>query len=122
MDEAGLSDHERRILSEMESELKGEPELQRRFRTTRGQRSTPRILSLVAPGLRRPNGPVVCVLALASLILLIAASLTVSPALIWVFAATWTLTFAAAVPLIGRWWQERRSRRPQGLGDRGDRD
>ncbi len=121
MDEAGLSDHERRILSEIESQLQNEEDLERRLRTMRGQRSMPRILSRVAPGIRRPNGPVVCFLALASLILLIAASLTVSPALIWVFAATWTLTLVTAVPLIGRRWQERRSGRPQGRGDRGDR-
>ena len=126
MDEAGLSDRERRILSEIESELQGEQELERRLRTMRGhgQRSMPRmsrVLSRVRPGVRRPNGLVVCVLALASLVLLIAASLTVSPALIWVFAGTWTLTVVTAVPLIGRRWQERRSRRPQDRGDRGDR-
>lgn len=111
MDGAGLSDHERRILSEIESQLEGDQDLERKLRTMRGQRS-PRTVSRIVGA----NGLTVCVLSVTSLILLISAVLTVSAALIWVFAVTWTLTLITVVRLVARRWRGRRRKRPQGRG------
>jgi Flp pilus assembly protein TadB len=114
MDGAGLSDHERRILSEIESQLEDDQDLERKLRTMRGQRS-PRTVSRIARTVG-VKGLTVCVLGVTSLILLISAVLTVSSALLWVFAVTWTLTLIMAVRLVARRWRERRRKRPQGRG------
>jgi hypothetical protein len=110
MDGAGLSDHEQRILSEIESELRGDPALERRLRTMRWGCSLPH----PATRMFRLNGLVLAVLGLVSVTLLIAAAATTVPLLIWAFAAAWGLTVLVALRLTVRW-----SRRLRGGGGHG---
>lgn len=107
MDGAGLSDHEQRILSEIESQLQGDSSLERKLRTMHWGRSLPH------PSTRmfKPNGLLLAFLGLVSLILLIAAVATTAPVLIWAFATAWALTVVVALRLAVRW-----SRRPGGGG------
>ncbi|GHI85635.1 DUF3040 domain-containing protein [Streptomyces xanthophaeus] len=95
MDGAGLSDHEQRALSALEAQLK-------RDRSLRG--------ALMSAHLRHRTA-VACLLGAVSVVLLVAASVTVSTPLIWCFAAAWILTVVTALPLFGQWvrrrWQHR---------------
>ncbi|MGW0390637.1 DUF3040 domain-containing protein [Streptomyces sp. NPDC003042] len=95
MDGAGLSDREQRALSAIEAQLKGDRSLDRVLRSANRGR---RILAA-------------CLLGVVTVILLIAASVTVAQPLIWGFAAAWILTVCTALPLIAQWahrrWQLR---------------
>ncbi|MEU8843459.1 DUF3040 domain-containing protein [Streptomyces roseus] len=93
MDGAGLSDQERRALSAIEADLKADRSLQRILRAAH---TRPRHRVLAA-----------CLLAALTLVLLVAAAVTVSLPLIWGFAAAWTLTVVLALPLVGRWIRRR---------------
>ncbi|MFE9257415.1 DUF3040 domain-containing protein [Streptomyces sp. NPDC006879] len=96
MDGPGLSDHEQRMLSEIESELRADRGLDFSLRTMRRR--------LGAPGETLLLG----LLTVGTLVLLVAAGLSRGPVLIWVFAIVWTAVFVAAVPLLGRLWRRRR--------------
>ncbi len=95
MDGAGLSDREQRAFSAIEAQLRQDRSLDRLMR------SAPRRHRVVAA----------CLLGAVTAALFVAASVTVSQALMWAFAATWTLTVVTALPLLGRWllrhWQQR---------------
>ncbi|MEV6731300.1 DUF3040 domain-containing protein [Streptomyces sp. NPDC051364] len=93
MDGAGLSDRERRALSAIEADLKGD-------------RSLVRILRSAHTRLRHRT-LAACLLGAVTLALLVAASITVSLPLIWCFAAAWTLTAVLALPLVGQWIRRR---------------
>lgn len=95
MDGAGLSDHERRALSAIESQLKGDRSLDRRLRSAH----------------HRNHAVAAWLLGALTVALLIAASVTVSQPLIWAFAATWIVTVFTALPLLGQWIRRRWQRR-----------
>ncbi|MFE2146511.1 DUF3040 domain-containing protein [Streptomyces sp. NPDC059456] len=97
MDGAGLSDHERRAFSAIAADLKNDPSFERHLRSvhTRAHHRT-----LAA-----------CLLGAVTLVLLVAAAVTVSLPLIWGFAAAWTLTVVLALPPAGRWVGRRLRRR-----------
>ncbi|MEW2412772.1 DUF3040 domain-containing protein [Streptomyces sp. NPDC046866] len=97
MDGAGLSDRERRALSAIEDHLRRDRSLDRIMRFTRLRHRV-----MAAAGL-----------AALTVALLVAASVTVSAPLIWGFAAAWTLTVVAALPLVGGWARRRWQRREQ---------
>ncbi|CAM5342350.1 DUF3040 domain-containing protein [Streptomyces avidinii] len=100
MDGAGLSDREQRALSAIEAELKGDRSLDRILRSTSHRRQ--RIVAAWLLG------------ALAAA-LFVAASVTVSRLLIWVFAAVWTVAVILALPLSVQWLR-RRGQRPGRTG------
>ncbi|MEU6890480.1 DUF3040 domain-containing protein [Streptomyces sp. NPDC046557] len=91
MDGAGLSDRERRALSAIESQLKGDRSLDRRLRSVH----------------RRHQTVAACLLGALTIALLVAASVTVSQPLIWAFAATWIVTVFTTLPLLGQWIRRR---------------
>ncbi|GAA1596575.1 MULTISPECIES: DUF3040 domain-containing protein [Streptomyces] len=95
MDGSGLSDRERRALSSIEAHLKRDRSLDRIMRFAR-----PRHQAMAAGAL-----------AVATLGLLIAAAVTVSPPLIWAFAGAWTLTVVTALPLLAQVTRYRWQRR-----------
>ncbi|MFJ7586558.1 DUF3040 domain-containing protein [Streptomyces sp. NPDC097617] len=101
MDGAGLSDREQRALSAIEAELKGDRSLDRILRSTSHRR-----LRIVAAWL----------LGVVAAVLFVAASVTVSRVVIWVFAAVWTVAVILALPLVGQWFRRRGQRR--GRADR----
>ncbi|WP_328787118.1 MULTISPECIES: DUF3040 domain-containing protein [unclassified Streptomyces] len=96
MDGAGLSDREQRALSAIEAELKGDRSLDRILRS--------------ATSHRRHRIVAAWLLGAAAAVLFVAASLTVSRLLIWVFAAVWTSAVVLALPLVGQCLQRRRAR------------
>ncbi|MFI1645350.1 DUF3040 domain-containing protein [Streptomyces avidinii] len=100
MDGAGLSDREQRALSAIEAELKGDRSLDRILRSTSHRRQ--RIVAAWLLG------------ALAAA-LFVAASVTVSRLLIWVFAAVWTAAVILALPPAIQWLR-RRGQRPGRAG------
>lgn len=110
MDGAGLSDHEQRILSEIESELQTDSSLERSLRTMRWGQRQPHPWTRMF----RANGLLLAVLGSVSLTLLIAAVATTAPVLLWAFAAAWALTVLVALRLAARW-----SRRLRGGDGRG---
>jgi membrane protein YdbS with pleckstrin-like domain len=93
--DGGLSDRERRALSAIETELKGDRALERLLRSA----------SL------RHRTVAACLLGAVTVALLVAASITVSQPLIWGFAAAWTLTVVVALPLVTAWVRRRWQRR-----------
>ncbi|MGW6577391.1 DUF3040 domain-containing protein [Streptomyces sp. NPDC054945] len=95
MDGAGLSDREQRALSAIEAELKGDRSLDRILRSTSHRR-----LRTVAAWL----------LGAGAAVLFVAASISVSRLLIWVFAAVWTAAVILALPLVGQWLRRPRQR------------
>lgn len=100
MDGAGLSDREQRALSAIEADLRSDRSLERILRSAN----------------RRHRTLAACALGALTVILLIAASVTVAQPLIWGFAAAWTLTALTALPLTADW-----ARRRWQLRDRGGR-
>jgi hypothetical protein len=110
MDGAGLSDHEQRILSEIESRLQTDASLERRLRTMRWGRSMPHPSTRMPRISRmfRPSGLLLTLLGSLSLILLIAAAVSTGPLLIWAFAAAWGLTVLVGLRLAVRWSRRRR--------------
>lgn len=95
MDGGGLSDRERRALSAIEAHLKTDRSLDRLLRSAH----------------LRHRAFAACGLAAVSLVLLIAASVTVSEPLIWAFAGVWALTVVTALPLAAQWVRRRWQRR-----------
>ncbi|MFB6482338.1 DUF3040 domain-containing protein [Streptomyces virginiae] len=95
MDGAGLSDREQRALSAIEAELKGDRSLDRILRSTSH---------------RRQRTVAAWLLGAVAAVLFVAASVTVSRLLIWVFAAVWTSAVILALPLVGQWLRRRRQR------------
>ncbi|MFF4263787.1 DUF3040 domain-containing protein [Streptomyces virginiae] len=95
MDGAGLSDREQRALSAIEAELKGDRSLDRILRSTSH---------------RRRRTVAAWLLGAVAAVLFVAASVTVSRLLIWLFAAVWTSAVILALPLVGQWLRRRRQR------------
>ncbi|GAA2619891.1 hypothetical protein GCM10010425_12610 [Streptomyces spororaveus] len=95
MDGAGLSDREQRALSAIEAELKGDRSLDRILRSTSH---------------RRHRTVAAWLLGVVAAVLFVAASVTVSRLLIWIFAAVWTAAVLLALPLAGQWLRRRRQR------------
>ncbi|KPI31581.1 Protein of unknown function DUF3040 [Actinobacteria bacterium OV450] len=97
MDGAGLSDHERRAFSAIAADLRRDPSFERNLRSAQAR--------------ARHRAVAACLLGVVTLILLVAAAVTVSLPLIWGFAAAWTLTVVLALPPAGRWVGRRLQRR-----------
>lgn len=91
MDGAGLSEHERRILTEIEQVARqNDAALDLKLRT---MRSHPELLRLLRAGPRKRLRLLVgCVLTGISTGLLVAAIRTSAPAFVWAFAGAWALT------------------------------
>ncbi|MFF9011731.1 hypothetical protein ACF09C_01990 [Streptomyces sp. NPDC014870] len=111
MDEPRLSQRERRILAEMERDLRADmsdasPEdgSRRRRRLGGGGRPSGR------PGHGHALAVVVALLGVLSLGLLVLAVATGEPALVWVFAVTWVLTVTGLLRLVIRWSRHLRPR------------
>lgn len=94
MDGAGLSDREQRALSAIEAELKADRALDRMLRS----------------GRRRRRAAWSGMWAAATAALFVAASVTVSEALLWGCAAAWVLTVVTALPPAVEWVHHRRRR------------
>ncbi|MEU4352968.1 DUF3040 domain-containing protein [Streptomyces virginiae] len=94
MDGAGLSDREQRALSAIEAELKGDRGLDRMMRS----------------GRRRRRAAWAGVWAAVTTALFVAASVTVSEALLWSCSAAWVLTVVTALPPAVEWAHHRRRR------------
>ncbi|MFI8766584.1 DUF3040 domain-containing protein [Streptomyces sp. NPDC053792] len=105
MDEARLSEHERRVLAEIEEQLDRDESLARRLRT---MRRAPHLSVPSIAGARR-HLPVlgVVVLGASTLALLVLAVATETPVLIWAFAAMWVLTLVTTLILVVRWTRRR---------------
>ncbi|MFJ9591592.1 DUF3040 domain-containing protein [Streptomyces virginiae] len=82
MDGTGLSDREQRALSAIEAELRGDRALDRMMRS----------------GRRRRRAAWAGLWAAVTATLFVAASVTVSEALLWGCAAAWVLTVVTALP------------------------
>ncbi|MER7515689.1 DUF3040 domain-containing protein [Streptomyces sp. NPDC126499] len=104
---ARLSPRERRILAEIEHDLRADDSLARTLVAGRPPARTGRHAVPVA----------VAVLGPATAILFVAAVATGSPALLWSFAAAWVLTAAGALDLLLRWSGRRRTRAGQDRQD-----
>ncbi|MFJ4871642.1 DUF3040 domain-containing protein [Streptomyces sp. NPDC088757] len=112
MGEVRLSEHERRVLAEMEERLDRDEPLARRLRTTRPRsRPLPSSPSPAAGARRRLPALGMASLAVVALVLLVLAVTTGSPALVWAFAAVWILTLLAVLGVFVR-----RARRRAGRG------
>lgn len=108
MDEARLSQRERRILAEIEEALSEDEALERGLRTMRrrGRRGGGGRFSLGG----HPAALGVVLLGVLTLGLLVLAVATGHPALIWVFAAMWVLTLCCLLRLVVRWSRHIRPR------------
>ncbi|WP_267244750.1 DUF3040 domain-containing protein [Streptomyces sp. PR69] len=119
MDGTGFTDHERRILDEIENGLRQDALLDRKLRT---MRRTPAPLTQLWSTLhRRPLAVAGWTLAAVSLVLLVLAVLTSAPALIWAFAAAYTLTLVCALRGVIVWsrrFSARARARREGAPDR----
>ncbi|MGA5065118.1 DUF3040 domain-containing protein [Streptomyces exfoliatus] len=101
MEEARLSERERRILAEIEEQLDQDEPLAHRLRT---MRRAPRLpLRPASAARRRMTALGVAALGALSLTLLVLAVATEAPQLIWAFAATWVLTLVTLLRLVVRW-------------------
>lgn len=105
MEEARLSQRERRILAEIENDLRKDEPLDRRLRTMRRGTPLPKDVARgVRGGVRRHrSGLGVALLGALTLALLVLAVATEAPALIWAFAAVWVLTLCCLLRLVIRW-------------------
>ncbi|MBW5481464.1 DUF3040 domain-containing protein [Streptomyces bambusae] len=112
MDGRGLSEHEQKILGEIERTLASDALLARRLTTMRR-------------GVRPWTGPVATVrehvlavaawlAGLAALVLFVPAVSRSSPTLIWAFAGAWVLTLVCVLRLVCRWCRRCAERRPTG--------
>ncbi|MDT9691336.1 hypothetical protein Q5762_23915 [Streptomyces sp. P9(2023)] len=108
MDEARLSQRERRILAEIEQALSEDVSLERGMRTM--SRKRPRVRRAAAgaggagrPGRRHALALSVSLLGMLTLGLLVLAVATGEPVLIWAFAAAWVLTLTGLLRLVIRW-------------------
>ncbi|MDH2390241.1 DUF3040 domain-containing protein [Streptomyces sp. HNM0663] len=101
MDGTGFTDRERRILDEIETGLREDALLDRQLRTM-GQTSAP--LNQLRSALHRRRLAVAgWTLAAVSLVLLVFAVQTSAPALIWAFAAAYTLTLLCVLRGVILW-------------------
>ncbi|WP_137991064.1 hypothetical protein [Streptomyces vilmorinianum] len=104
MDEARLSQRERRILAEIEESLSEDESLERGLRTMRREGGSARGRDGVRHGLRGHLPALgVALLGVLTLGLLALAVATGEPALIWAFAAVWVLTLCGLLRLVMRW-------------------
>ncbi|AQS66785.1 DUF3040 domain-containing protein [Streptomyces pactum] len=94
-----LSDHEQRVLDEVERALCRDRGLDRRLRTLRLGRCP----GLGRPAAYRPRTPTVLLLLTVSVTLLVTGIVTSEPAVIWSFAAVWPVTLFAVFRLLCRW-------------------
>ncbi|MEV6246073.1 DUF3040 domain-containing protein [Streptomyces sp. NPDC051742] len=101
MEEARLSERERRILAEIEEQLDQDETLAHRLRTMRRGPRLP--LRQPSAARRRMTALGVAALGALSLTLLVLAVATEAPPLIWAFAATWVLTLVTLLRLVVRW-------------------
>ncbi|WP_411108991.1 DUF3040 domain-containing protein [Streptomyces sp. c-19] len=101
MEEARLSERERRILAEIEEQLDQDEPLAHRLRAMRRGPRLPRRPASTAR--RRMTALGVAALGALSLTLLVLAVATEAPPLIWAFAATWVLTLVILLRLVVRW-------------------
>ncbi|MFD7321616.1 hypothetical protein ACFV9D_11115 [Streptomyces sp. NPDC059875] len=113
MDEARLSQRERRILAEIEDALSEDEALERGLRTMRrgrrgGRRRQGRRGERAGGGRSAVVG--VALLGVVTLGLLALAVATGNPALIWAFAAVWVLTLWCLLRLVIRWSRHLRPR------------
>ncbi|MFF0484651.1 DUF3040 domain-containing protein [Streptomyces sp. NPDC004435] len=97
MDETRLSAYERRVLAEIEEDLRGDAGLDRRMA---GRRPSPRLPGPRATAWRRLAA---VALGAATVTLLVLAVATSAPALIWAFAAVWVATLVLLLRLAIRW-------------------
>lgn len=108
MDDARLSQRERRILAEIEQALSRDDPLDRSLRTMRRRHWSPgRAVAGVA------------FLGAATVTLLVAAVATAEPALVWAFAAAWVVTLVCLLRLVMSWSSRRlaaRAARSRGAG------
>ncbi|NEY36566.1 DUF3040 domain-containing protein [Streptomyces sp. PRKS01-65] len=94
-----LTAHERRVLAELERELRRDRGLDRRMRTFRpGPRSLPGRVAAY-----RPRGRTVALLFAVSVTLMVSGIVTSEPVVIWAFAVVWPVTLCAAFRLLCRW-------------------
>ncbi|MDQ0384582.1 hypothetical protein J2S54_001402 [Streptomyces sp. DSM 42143] len=94
-----LSDHEQRVLDEVERALSRDRRLDRRLRTLRLSRR-PDLTQLVS---YRPRTLTVLLLLALSVTLLVTGIATSAPGVIWAFAAVWPVTLFASFRLLCRW-------------------
>jgi hypothetical protein len=94
-----LSDHEQRILDEIERALSRDRRLTRRLRTARLRRCP----DLSRAARRTPRPWTVAVLLVVALALMTAGALTSEPGVIWAFAAVWPAALFAAFRLLCGW-------------------
>ncbi|GAA2966270.1 hypothetical protein [Streptomyces enissocaesilis] len=115
MDGAGLTDHERQILTGIEDvACRSDAVLDLKLRTMRC-RPTP--ATRVLKGLRdRRRGVFLCALVALSAFLFVPAFRTSAPVLVSAFALTWTVTLLYALLMVCRW-----SRRMPEAGSRTQR-
>ncbi|MEU5216659.1 DUF3040 domain-containing protein [Streptomyces sp. NPDC020807] len=115
MEESRLSPRERRVLAEIEEQLReqDEPLARRLGAMKRG----PLLGAPSAVDLRRKlPGLAVAALGAATLALLVLAVAIGTPVLIWAFAAVWVLTLIGLLLLVVRWsrrWSGSRARPPE---------
>ncbi|HEY9369022.1 DUF3040 domain-containing protein [Streptomyces sp.] len=103
MDEARLSQRERRILAEIEQALGHDDPLDRSMRTMGRRRRIPGLGVSVAG---------VVLLGAVTVTLLVLAVATAETALVWAFAAAWVLTLVCLLRLVMAWagrWSARRA-------------
>ncbi|MET9518876.1 hypothetical protein [Streptomyces sp. NPDC002994] len=112
MDGAGLTDHERRILTEIEQAARqNDGVLDLKLQT---MRRWPAPAAQFRKGLRQRRGLVLlCSLGALCVSLLVPAVRTSVPAFVTAFALTWAVTLLYALRLVCRW-----SRRMSGPGSR----
>ncbi|MET9436431.1 DUF3040 domain-containing protein [Streptomyces sp. NPDC006551] len=112
MEEARLSQRERRILAEIERELREDAPLERRLRTMRRGAGLP-ALSAHGRRERRRDRRAALGTALSGLLalsLLVSAVATGAPVLIWAFAAVWVVTLVCLLRLVIHWSTKTRTR------------
>ncbi|MEU8518768.1 DUF3040 domain-containing protein [Streptomyces sp. NPDC048577] len=116
MDGPRLSPRERRVLAEMEEDLRKNVLARDPRKPHRGRRlPVPR-----ARGeRRRPSGVVLAVLATAALVLLILGIVTERAGFIWAFTAVWVLTLIWLLRLVIHWTRRLQERRSGAEGPRG---
>jgi hypothetical protein len=94
-----LTAHERRVLAELERDLRRDRRLDRWMRTFRpGPRSLPARVAAY-----RPRGRTVALLSAVSVALMVAGIVTSEPVVIWAFAIVWPVTLYAVFRLLCRW-------------------
>ncbi|GAA1008336.1 hypothetical protein STXM2123_4525 [Streptomyces sp. F-3] len=95
-----LSDHEQRILNEIERALSRDRRLARRLRSQQRSRWRAFLSRIVAYA---PRAWTVVALLAVSMILLAAGIVTSAPAVIWAFAVMWPVALFAVFRLLCRW-------------------